>query len=156
VGAVENPGGLPQERLRDVTHTVLVVDDDEIFCRSLRRALEARALLVHIENSMRTGLVAAADKRPDVIVLDSVFHAENESGLGALPAFRAVAPTSPIVMASAFFAESIAAAARACGATCYVEKGDSDLLVALICATAVRRPLQARRPPHPSSSTTRH
>jgi two-component system KDP operon response regulator KdpE len=49
---------------------VLIVDDDTQLLRALRITLTAHGYTVHTAADGRSGLCAAADRRPDVIVLD--------------------------------------------------------------------------------------
>jgi excisionase family DNA binding protein len=65
--------GIPiPEELRSLALTLLIVDDDEAYLRSLRKALMRidRLLDIHTSTSGIEALIQVGAKRPDVVVLD--------------------------------------------------------------------------------------
>ncbi len=49
---------------------VLVIEDDPPIRRFLRTALEAEGMVVHDAETGQRGLIAAAARRPDLVILD--------------------------------------------------------------------------------------
>jgi two-component system response regulator RegA len=97
----------------------LIVDDDEVFARTLATAIRRRGHLVSIAHDGESALAEAARVPAVRIVLDLRLGAK--SGLTLLPALRRQAPAARIVVLTAF--GSIATAVQA------VKDGADDYLL---------------------------
>jgi two-component system KDP operon response regulator KdpE len=115
---------------------VLVVDDDPRILRALRINLTAHGYHVHTAEDAGTGLRAAADRRPDVIVLD--LGLPDRDGIEVIKGVRAWS-TVPIIVLSARIDSTDKVEALDAGADDYVTKpfGMDELLARL--RAAVRR-----------------
>ena len=49
---------------------VLIVEDEQAIRRFLRTALEAEGLRVHEAETLQRGLIEAATRKPDLVILD--------------------------------------------------------------------------------------
>jgi ActR/RegA family two-component response regulator len=101
--------------------TVLIVDDDEVYLRSVKRRLKG---VVQCENSIERGLRKAREWQPAVIVLDVHFKEEQLLGLDYIREFMAASPRAQVIVTSAIYDEKDAVAALELGAFSYAEKGD--------------------------------
>ncbi|MFO0886121.1 MAG: response regulator [Pirellulales bacterium] len=79
---------------------VLVVDDEEAICWSLRRALVEEGYIVEIASSAEQGIELALRTTPDVIVMD--VRLPGMDGLTAIGKLRQMKVTSPVVLITAF------------------------------------------------------
>jgi two-component system response regulator MprA len=112
---------------------VLVVDDDAPILASLRRALEYAGYRVSVAPDGPTALVAAADERPDLVVLDRMLPGID--GMGVCRRLRAEDPTLLILMLTARDATADRVAGLDAGADDYLVKPfDYDELLARIRA----------------------
>jgi two-component system response regulator RegA len=102
-----------------VAESWLIVDDDEVFARTLATAIRRRGHRVSIAHDGASALAGVASETPGRIVLDLRLGAE--SGLRLLPALRKLAPAARIVVLTAF--GSIATAVQA------VKDGADDYLL---------------------------
>jgi two-component system nitrogen regulation response regulator GlnG len=118
---------------------VLIIDDEEAVCWSLRRALAREGYGVSVAASAEQGLELADQQRPDVVVMD--VRLPGMDGLTALGKLRDAVPDVPAVVITAFGNLSTAVKAMEGGAFDYLTK-PFDLDQAL---DAVRRAL-SRRP----------
>ena len=116
--------------------TVLVVDDDPQILRALRINLTAHGYLVHTAADGASGLRAAADHRPEVIVLD--LGLPDLDGVDVITGVRGWS-TVPIIVLSARVDSTDKVQALDAGADDYVTKpfGMDELLARL--RAAVRR-----------------
>jgi two-component system KDP operon response regulator KdpE len=120
--------------------TVLVVEDDAPLRRALRTSLRARDLDVHESASGEEALVVAADRRPDIVLLD--LGLPGIDGIETLTRLRAFTDVPVIVLTARERAADKVAALDA-GADDYVTKPfDTDELLARVRA-ALRRTPQA-------------
>ncbi len=97
----------------------LLVDDDEVFARTLANSLTRRGHRVQVAHSGPAALTCAADYTPDRVLLD--LRLGTQSGLRVLPELRRIVPQARIVMLTAF--GSIASAVQA------VKDGADDYLL---------------------------
>jgi CheY-like chemotaxis protein len=153
--AVLPPGGW-----RDVsgTFSVLVVDESEAFLASTRHWIESRRDL-HLVGTARSGwaaLEAAAELRPDLVIVDAVLPGVD--GFRLTRALKARA-NAPLVVIVTFLASAAAREeAFAAGADGFLAKGDfSDELEAILetwrtdrPGVAARATTPAKRAPHES------
>ena len=125
----------PPRRARAVTR-VLIVDDDTQLLRALRINLTARGYTVLTAADGRTGLRAAADRQPDVIVLD--LGLPDLDGADVITELRTFTPV-PIIVLSARTDSTDKVHALDRGADDYVTKpfGVDELMARL--RAAVRR-----------------
>ena len=88
----------------NTSHTprVLVVDDELLIRWALREALEARGYAVSEAGNAAAALsaLAADGARPDAVVLD--YRLPDSNDLGLLTAIRHGAPTTPVIMMTAY------------------------------------------------------
>jgi two-component system nitrogen regulation response regulator GlnG len=118
---------------------VLIIDDEEAVCWALQRALTGEGCSVAVAASAEQGLVLAAEKQPDAVVLD--VRLPGMDGLTALARFRESFVDVPVLVITAFGDLPTAVKAIEGGAFDYLTK-PFDLGQAL---AAVRRALN--RPP---------
>ena len=108
--------------------TILLVDDDEAVRELLRLYAEGRGLRVIGEAVNGEHAVVLAERfMPDAIVLDQKMP--RMTGLEAMPLLRARCPASKIVIYSSGPRPISEEAARASGASDYIEKSESPRTV---------------------------
>ncbi|MBI5512958.1 MAG: response regulator [Deltaproteobacteria bacterium] len=106
VDVIPKPLDLPRllGLIEDQGHrrTILVVDDDRAFLRSLSRALEAQQLAVHTATTAEEALtqLTSARVRPDVVLLD--LRLPGMSGADALVAIKKLDLGIAVVLVSAY------------------------------------------------------
>lgn len=121
--------------------SVLIVEDDAPLRRALRTSLRARDLEVHEAGSGEEATVVAADRQPDLVLLDLGLPGMNGiDTLARLRAFTAV----PVIVLTARDRPADKVAALDAGADDYVTKPfDIDELLARIRAALRRAPKAA-------------
>ena len=120
--------------------TVLLADDDERFRSIVRSLLETDGYRVVAEtDDVASTLAAAAEHRPDVVVLDLVM--EGADGLSAVEELQALDARRPVVVISSLFDPMIEQQAVKLGVW-YVEKveGVEALERAIDVAVSVQHP----------------
>jgi two-component system KDP operon response regulator KdpE len=118
--------------------SVLVVEDDAPLRRALRTSLRARDVEVHESASGEEALVLAADRRPDLVLLD--LGLPGIDGVETLQRLRSFTDVPVIVLTARDRAADKVAALDA-GADDYVTKPfDTDELLARIRAALRRSP----------------
>jgi len=119
---------------------VLIVEDDATIRRFVRMALESEGLEVHEAEGLKRGLIDAATRRPDLVLLD--LGLPDGDGIDFVREFRGWS-AAPIVVLSARDAESAKVAALDAGADDYLVKpfGVPELLARL--RVQLRRRAQA-------------
>jgi two-component system KDP operon response regulator KdpE len=121
-------------------NTILVVEDDAPLRRALRTSLRARDLVVHEAGSGEEALVLAADRNPDVVLLD--LGLPGIDGLETIRRLRAFTD-APVIVLTARDRPTDKVSALDAGADDYVTKPfDIDELLARVRA-ALRRSPQA-------------
>jgi two-component system, OmpR family, KDP operon response regulator KdpE len=124
--------------------SVLVVEDDAPLRRALRMSLRARDLDVHESASGEEALVLAADRRPDIVLLD--LGLPGIDGIETLNRLRSFTDVPVIVLTARERAADKVAALDA-GADDYVTKPfDTDELLARVRAALRRSPQAATGP----------
>lgn len=118
-------------------HLILIVDDDELVTHMLRRNLIARGYDVAAVETGEAVLLEAAERRPDLIILDLMLP--GMSGLALCEAIRAESAV-PILVVSARVEERTKVRALDLGADDYVTKpfGIEELLARV--RALLRRP----------------
>jgi two-component system KDP operon response regulator KdpE len=118
--------------------SVLVVEDDAPLRRALRTSLRARDLEVHETASGEEAVVVAADRRPDIVLLD--LGLPGIDGIETLHRLRTFTDVPVIVLTARDRAADKVAALDA-GADDYVTKPfDTDELLARVRAALRRSP----------------
>jgi two-component system nitrogen regulation response regulator GlnG len=121
-----------------MTSKLLVIDDDEPWCKLLHRLFTSEGLAVIMEHDGRPGVERARTERPDVILLD--LDLPVLGGLDALPQLLEANPNVPVIMQTGNQDARTAVRAMQLGAFDYLPKPiDNDELVLV-----VRRALEAR------------
>ncbi|MGQ7263047.1 response regulator transcription factor [Vreelandella sp. V005] len=99
---------------------LLVVDDDEMFCHVLNRALTRRGYEVIVAHDAEQALAMAAQHMPTMATLD--LKLENSSGLKLLPELLAISPQCRIVVLTGYSSIATAVEAIKLGAVNYLCK----------------------------------
>lgn len=131
----------------------LVVDDDEIFCSVLTRALERRGYAVSSACSVDEARQAVGRRRPDFAIID--LRIGNDSGLALVRELSALSPPPRSVVLTGYGSIATAVEAIKLGAIHYLTKPVEvdEILAALATGTpapeekiaAQPRPLSVRR-----------
>jgi DNA-binding NtrC family response regulator len=121
---------------------VLVVEHELLIRWSLAEALTAAGMTVQQAEDGRSAIaMLAADQRPgvDVVVLD--YRLPDSDGLRLLGAIRHLAPSSQVILMTAFGTPEIVDGARALGVFRIVDKPfDLGAMAALVVDASARRP----------------
>lgn len=100
--------------------SLLILDDDESFRRSLSRAMEKRGFEVQAVESVAAGREAARSRPPAYAVID--LRLGDGNGLELVELLRQIRPDSRIVVLTGYGAIATAVAAVKIGATDYLSK----------------------------------
>ena len=100
--------------------TLLIVDDDIAICRTLQLHFRSQGHQVITAHSVNDGLLAAASKPIDLILLD--LQMPNKTGLEGLPDFKEIIPETPIIMMTAYHDMETTISAMKNGADDYLHK----------------------------------
>lgn len=113
------------------TQRLLIIDDDEMFCHVLDRAMRRRGFEVLVACNAGEALTLARRHKPDMATLD--LKLENESGLKLLPELLERVPACRVVVLTGYSSIATAVEAIKLGAVNYLCKpADADeILVAL-------------------------
>ena len=98
---------------------ILIVEDEKEIRRFLRTALEAESLRVHEAETLQRGLLEAATRKPDLVILD--LGLPDGDGIDFIRDFRQWSQT-PIVVLSARSDEQVKIDALDAGADDYLSK----------------------------------
>ncbi|MEA2117433.1 response regulator transcription factor [Halovibrio sp. HP20-50] len=99
---------------------LLIIDDDEMFCHVLNRALSRRGYEVIVAHDAEQALTMAAQFSPTMATLD--LKLENSSGLKLLPELLATVPKCRIVVLTGYSSIATAVEAIKLGAANYLCK----------------------------------
>ncbi|CAM4075710.1 response regulator transcription factor [Vreelandella rituensis] len=99
---------------------LLIIDDDEMFCHVLSRALTRRGYQVLIANDAEQALALASQHNPVMATLD--LKLEHSSGLKLLPELLEVVPHCRIVVLTGYSSIATAVEAIKLGAVNYLCK----------------------------------
>lgn len=99
---------------------LLIVDDDEIFCHVMQRALTRRGFEVTLAHDADEALAQVRRSPPQLATLD--LKLENSSGLKLLPELLAIAPSCRVVMLTGYSSIATAVEAIKLGAANYLCK----------------------------------
>jgi two-component system response regulator RegA len=134
----DEPG---DEKLGDL----LIVDDDEPFCRRLAQALEKRGFTVHTANSVADGKRLAAATKPDYAVVD--LRLGDGSGLDVVTALHEASVDTRVVMLTGYGNIATAVAAVKQGAIDYLPKpADADQVFAALMGEGAELPTPPELP----------
>ncbi len=110
---------------------LLLVDDDDVYCGILARALTRRGLDVSVAYNRQDALVRATATVPDLAVVDLRIGAD--SGLELIPELLGVNPTARIIVLTGYASISTAVEAIKLGAVQYLTKpADADDILTAI------------------------
>jgi len=111
--------------------TLLLVDDDPVFCRVLTRALERRGYAVSVVGDVAAALLLAEEQSPEYAVVD--LKMPGESGLVLIGKLLARDPHTRVVMLTGYASIATAVEAIKLGALHYLAKPcDADQVVAAL------------------------
>ena len=131
--------------------SLLLVDDDEVFCDVLAPALRKRGYEVSVANTLADGLALADELTPEYAVLD--LRIGNDSGLELAEHLGEVDCNTRVVMLTGFASIATAVEAIKLGAIHYLTKpADADQIVAALhkdegdsTVMPAERPLSVKR-----------
>jgi two-component system response regulator RegA len=104
---------------------LLIIDDDEMFCHVLSRALTRRGYQVSVAHDADQALTLAAQDMPTMATLD--LKLEQSSGLKLLPGLLAASPKCRVVVLTGYSSIATAVEAIKLGAVNYLCKpADAD------------------------------
>ena len=111
--------------------TLLLVDDDEVFRRTLGRALERRGFAVSVAEDAESGYALAAQEPPEYAVVD--LKLPGDSGLTLVERLHALGADTRIVVLTGYASIATAVEAIKLGATHYLAKpANADEVVAAL------------------------
>jgi len=110
---------------------LLLVDDDEVFCTVLSRALEKRGFNVLLANCVEEALICASANSMQYAVVD--LNMPGGSGLTLIPRLKSINDQMSIVVLTGYASIATAVEAIKLGATHYLTKpADPDEIVATL------------------------
>lgn len=110
---------------------LLIVDDDEMFCHVMQRAMVRRGFEVMVAVDAEEALTLARQTPPDIATLD--LKLEHSSGLKLLPELLAIAPDCRVVVLTGYSSIATAVEAIKLGAVNYLCKpADADEILAAL------------------------
>ncbi|WP_414501534.1 response regulator transcription factor [Zymobacter sp. IVIA_5232.4 C2] len=98
----------------------LIIDDDELFCRVMERAMKRRGFAVFVANTADQALSMARQHQPDYASID--LKLVESSGLKLLPELLAIVPQCKTIILTGYSSISTAVEAIKLGATNYLCK----------------------------------
>ena len=99
---------------------ILVVDDDQASARTLQLHLRAQGFDTYVAHDADSGLAAARESQPQLIILD--IRMPGRSGLELLPDLKALQPSPHVIMITAFHDMDTTIEAMQQGAEDYIHK----------------------------------
>lgn len=119
----------------EASPSLLLVDDDVMFCQVLRRALERRDFAVTVAHSVEDALPLAHARPPEYAIVD--LKMGGASGLTLVEALHELDPATRIVVLTGYASIVTAVEAIKLGATQYLSKpANADEIVAAFCHRA--------------------
>ncbi len=110
---------------------LLLVDDDETFCRVLKSALGKRNFNVSIANNIKQGIILAEETEPEYAVID--LRIGHDSGLEMVKKLISLDDNTRIVMLTGFASIATAVEAIKLGAIHYLTKpANADEIVSAL------------------------
>lgn len=130
---------------RVASHPIgLIVDDDDLYLRTLQRSLHKRGLAVVTAGNFVDALAAAEAHRPQFALID--LKLGNDSGLGLIEPLRAVREDMRILLVTGY--ASIATAVEA------IKRGADNYLLKPVTAEAILRALADEPETNPAPEGT--
>jgi len=123
--------------------TVLIVDDDSLFCWALQKELSFHGLDTRIAYTGQECLAAVREKRYDLLFLD--IHLPDRNGIELLMTLRKISPDTRIVIVSWDGATQNKEAALSEGAEQFLEKPFDIGVVTRLLSSALRKDSCQRR-----------
>ena len=123
--------------------SIAIVDDEEGIRKALGRLLRAAGLEAHGYANGQEFLTAAAERRPDCVVLD--LHMPGMSGLQVLRKLKAAGLLLPIVVITAHDEPETREQCLSSGARAYLRKPLEDRLLLNAISAAMRPPSPATK-----------
>lgn len=111
---------MSQQNNSEQLPSVLITDDDELFCQVLARAFDRRGFAVTVAADVASALRAAQENPPEYAVVD--LNMPGESGLTLIPALKALDEQTNIVVLTGYSSIATAVEAIKLGATHYLAK----------------------------------
>ncbi|MCK2183230.1 response regulator transcription factor [Halomonas getboli] len=135
---------------------LLIVDDDEMFCHVLHRAMSRRGFEVLVAHDAEHALALARQHEPTMATLD--LKLEQESGLKLLPEMLEVVPDCRVVVLTGYSSIATAVQAIKLGAVNYLCKpaDAEEILAALSQEEADPEAEVAEHPPSINRLTWEH
>lgn len=142
--------------MQETAERLLIIDDDEMFCHVLDRALSRRGFEVLVAHDAAQALSLARRHQPQLATLD--LKLEHESGLKLLPELLEIVPECRVVVLTGYSSIATAVEAIKLGAVNYLCKpADADeVLVALSRAEGDPETEVADNPPSINRITWEH
>lgn len=131
--------------------TLLIVEDDESFARTLKRSFERRGYVVHLADSLETVMQVIATERPGYAVVD--LKLGPQSGLSCVQALHAHDSAMVILVLTGFASIATAVEAIKLGATNYLAKPSNTDDIEAAFARSAGNP-DAPLAPRPTSIKT--
>ena len=111
--------------------SLLLVDDDEVFCQVLAQALEKRGYSVRVAHNVGEGSLLAKQDPPEYAVVD--LNMPGPSGLSLVQDLREIDDNTRIVVLTGYASIATAVEAVKLGATYYLAKpADADEVIAAL------------------------
>ncbi|MEW6750711.1 MAG: sigma-54 dependent transcriptional regulator [Candidatus Latescibacterota bacterium] len=101
---------------------VLLIEDDALFVRALRRGLELHGHAAAVASTGMEGLERAVRERPDVVLLDLYLGHGDLGGLDVLDRVRGLYPGLPVIIMTGYGTVESAVEAMKKGASDYIQK----------------------------------
>ncbi|HET7395137.1 MAG TPA: response regulator transcription factor [Gammaproteobacteria bacterium] len=115
----------------DEVRRILIVDDDEIFCGVLSRALQRRGFETRVAGDIASALNIAAVFNPGDCVVD--LKLGGDSGLELVAKLAEILPAAHILVLTGYASIATAVQAIKLGATNYLAKpADADAILAML------------------------
>ncbi|RDB43163.1 DNA-binding response regulator [Halomonas sp. DQ26W] len=117
--------------MQDADTRLLIIDDDEMFCHVLSRAMTRRGFEVNVAHDADQAMSLARRHRPQFATLD--LKLEHSSGLKLLPELLEVVPACRVVVLTGYSSIATAVEAIKLGAVNYLCKpaDAEEILIAL-------------------------
>ncbi|MBT7950614.1 MAG: response regulator transcription factor [Gammaproteobacteria bacterium] len=113
--------------------TLLLVDDDEIFCQVLARAFTNRGMQTSVANNASSALAYAESIKPEFAVVD--LRMPDCSGLELIPQLLKIHPSMKVIVLTGYASISTAVEAIKLGAVHYLTKPtDADEIMSALTA----------------------
>ncbi len=121
-----------------MTQKILIIDDEWTIQLALQARLSAHGFSVQLASDGPSGLLAAQQYRPDVILLD--LRMPDMDGFEVLRRLRSAPETSsiPVIILTANIQDSVKQQARSAGAARFLTKPfeSKDIINAILAATS--------------------